>query len=104
MAGDNTFGQLGNGMTLTLNYVSNIWRNAHHVQAGTQWRSVLALDEHTVAVRQDGSLWAWGNNAVGQIGSAALFPSQVAVSTPRQVLSLGWRTVSTSRTHTVAVR
>ncbi|MBI5017197.1 MAG: carboxypeptidase regulatory-like domain-containing protein [Deltaproteobacteria bacterium] len=32
------------------------------------WRSISAGGWHTVAVRADGSLWAWGNNADGQVG------------------------------------
>ena len=30
--------------------------------------SVSAWDSHTLAVRNDGSVWAWGNNTWGQIG------------------------------------
>ena len=32
------------------------------------WRSVSAGSSHTVAIRADGSLWAWGNNDYGQLG------------------------------------
>ena len=35
---------------------------------GQQWRSVSAGYEHTLGIRKDGTLWAWGYNWVGQLG------------------------------------
>jgi len=32
------------------------------------WTGVAAGSRHTLAIRTDGSLWAWGSNATGQLG------------------------------------
>jgi hypothetical protein len=32
------------------------------------WRQVAAGDGYTLAIRQDGTLWGWGQNAAGQLG------------------------------------
>jgi alpha-tubulin suppressor-like RCC1 family protein len=40
------------------------------VQIGTDknWASVVTSGDHTVAIKTDGTLWAWGDNYWGQLG------------------------------------
>ena len=38
------------------------------MQIGTGFTSVAAGYYHTVAVKTDGTLWAWGSNTSGQLG------------------------------------
>jgi alpha-tubulin suppressor-like RCC1 family protein len=40
------------------------------VQIGAEsiWVSITTGDEHTLALKSDGTIWAWGNNYVGQLG------------------------------------
>jgi alpha-tubulin suppressor-like RCC1 family protein len=64
------------------------------------WRA--ALDEsHTVAIRSDGTLWAWGNNTVGQLGNGTWDDSGQPV---RVGTNTNWRVVSAGSFHTVALR
>ena len=63
--------------------------------------SLATGDYHTVAVRADGSLWAWGYNSNGQLGQGDLTqqtsPSQVGTGT-------SWVSATAGGAHTVAVR
>ncbi|MFA5794465.1 MAG: fibronectin type III domain-containing protein [Candidatus Brocadiia bacterium] len=34
----------------------------------TKWQSVAAGIQHNIAIKNDGSLWAWGDNSSGQLG------------------------------------
>jgi len=70
----------------------------------TGWAYVSAGVAHTAAVRADGTLWAWGTNIDGQLGTGASgwdagsdFPVRVGAAA-------NWATVSVGATHTVGVR
>lgn len=63
------------------------------VDAGTgvhgKWTKVAAGPQHSVAIRQDGSLWTWGNNGNGQLGLGNLVTN--VVNTPGLVADgTGW--------------
>jgi alpha-tubulin suppressor-like RCC1 family protein len=57
--------------------VSYTWRKATVVVgsgsavATNDWKSVAAGASHTLALKNDGSLWGWGSNQNSQLGSAA---------------------------------
>ncbi|MDQ2771363.1 MAG: IPT/TIG domain-containing protein [Bacteroidota bacterium] len=56
---------------------------------------------HTLAVRADGTLWAWGNNASGQLGLG----NNTGQTTPQQVgTATTWVSVSAGNAHTLAVQ
>ncbi|OGS38978.1 MAG: hypothetical protein A2551_01165 [Elusimicrobia bacterium RIFOXYD2_FULL_34_30] len=56
---------------------------------------------HTVAIKTDGTLWAWGRNADGQSG----FGDNKSRRTPTQVgISAEWSSVSCGAYHTVAIK
>jgi alpha-tubulin suppressor-like RCC1 family protein len=63
--GKNDVGQLGNGTTTTqtgLVQVSTLTSGVVGVAAGTN---------HSLALKSDGTVWAWGKNDVGQLGDAS---------------------------------
>ena len=38
------------------------------IAEGEKWVAVAAGSSHTVGIKADGSMWAWGSNFYGQIG------------------------------------
>lgn len=73
--GINEYGQLGNGTDI---YSSNI---PVRVSGLTGVMAVAAGREHSVALREDGTVWAWGDNRLGQLGTnlgASNIPVQVS--------------------------
>jgi hypothetical protein len=60
---------------------------------------------HTVAVRQDGTLWAWGRNDNGQLGNGQLNNGTTGQTTPIQIgTATTWKQVAAGYGHTLAVR
>jgi hypothetical protein len=57
--GDNQDGQLGDGTTV---------RKATPVQIGTGFSRMAAGSVSSYGVKEDGTLWSWGNNSSGQLG------------------------------------
>jgi hypothetical protein len=71
------------------------------VGTATNWQAVAAGYYHTVAVRSDGTLWAWGNSYYGQLGDDTTDNQ----SSPVQVGSAtNWQAVAAGVWHTVALR
>ena len=93
--GDNQNGQLGTGAALT-------YLTTTSVQVGTasNWQSVLAGPKHVLALRQDGTLWAWGSNESGQLGNGTTTP-QIS---PIQVGTATWLSIGLGLYHSSAVR
>jgi alpha-tubulin suppressor-like RCC1 family protein len=55
----NEYGQLGDGTNV---------EKATPVQIGSGYDAVAAGGAHSLALKADGTLWAWGNNGNGQLG------------------------------------
>jgi hypothetical protein len=58
---------------------------------------------HTCAIKQDGSLWCWGNNFYGQLGNGRSGIGEMS-SIPVQVMSSGVVAVSAGGFHTCAIK
>jgi alpha-tubulin suppressor-like RCC1 family protein len=87
--GRNLTGQLGLGDTTG--------RSSPTEVTGADWKAVACGsgrdDNHTVAVKTDGTLWAWGGDQAGELGFAT--PGLVPQLTPRQVGSdADWQAVA----------
>ena len=63
------------------------------------WQQVAAGRHHTVALRPDTTLWAWGSNAHGQLGDGTTIDRE----SPVQIGS-GFVAVATGGNHTVGVK
>jgi alpha-tubulin suppressor-like RCC1 family protein len=68
----------------------------------TDWCQVSSGDDHSVAVRQDGTVWAWGGNSQGELGDN----SEVNKSSPVSVVGgyTDWWNVSAGENFTLAIR
>jgi alpha-tubulin suppressor-like RCC1 family protein len=73
-AGDNTFGQIGDG--------TNTGRPTAVAVALTGVVALAAGRNHSLALLTNGNVWAWGDDSVGQLGDGALVPQNVPELNP----------------------
>ena len=96
--GQNTSGELGNGTTDTRTVP--VQENTF----ATDWSQVSAGLGFTVAIKTDGSMWAWGYNYYGQFGNgkdgANENTNTIAVEGPAG----NWTSVTTGSRYTVAIK
>ncbi|MCL1908511.1 MAG: Ig-like domain-containing protein [Holophagaceae bacterium] len=97
--GINSYGQLGNG---TSNFTT--YPVPTRVGAENDWAAVSAGVRHTVAVKTDGSLWAWGYNSYGQLGDGTSSIGTDKYEPTRIGLANDWVAVSAGNTHTTALK
>jgi alpha-tubulin suppressor-like RCC1 family protein len=95
--GQNAYRQLGDN--------TNVQRTSPvQISIGaTNWKQVACGDYHTVAIKTDGTLFAWGSNSQGQIGDGTLginrtIPTQISVGTTN------WKQVACGQYHTAAIK
>ena len=95
--GNGTNGKLGNGVT-----TGSISTPVTTFAGGTNWKQVSSGGNHTAAVKTDGTLWAWGRNADGQLGNATI----TSTSTPVTTFAGGtnWKQVTCGGYHTAAIK
>ncbi|MDN3692352.1 hypothetical protein QWZ06_08780 [Chryseobacterium tructae] len=65
------------------------------------WESLSAGRQHSLGIKADGTLWAWGNNQVGQLGDGATLNRNVAVQIGT---ATNWKSVSAGEQYTVALK
>lgn len=103
--GGNLFGQLGDGSTANrtvptriVTGTANSWKSVSAAGGGTTWGN----SEHTVAIQNDGSLWAWGRNNFVQLG----WPTNPDYSTSPILIynSKQWQIVAANALHTCAIQ
>lgn len=95
--GDNGFGELGNGTTVATSTPSQV----SNLSAVVAIANGCCDDEFSLALKSDGTVWAWGGNGFGELGVG----TNASSSTPIQVnglsnviaIAAGWD-------HSVAVK
>jgi alpha-tubulin suppressor-like RCC1 family protein len=95
--GENTFGQLGlNSRTLQFTTPQQVFTD-------TDWQKVTGGNTHSLAMKSNGTLGAWGSRSSGKLGDGntsnglSRFPVQVGSDD-------NWLNVSASQAHTLAVK
>jgi alpha-tubulin suppressor-like RCC1 family protein len=96
-----SWGNNGNGQ-LGVNDISNRNTPVTTLLGGTNWKSIAGRLNHTIALKTDGTLWSWGNNANGQLG----VNNTTSRSTPVTTLLGGnnWKSIAGGNGHTVALK
>ena len=94
--GNNSFGQLGDNTTVLKS------SPVQTVSAGTNWKQVGSGSSFTGAIKNDGSLWTWGQNSNGQLGDNSI----IEKSSPVQTVSGGtnWEKISSGSSHIAAIK
>jgi alpha-tubulin suppressor-like RCC1 family protein len=94
--GLNSCGQLGDNSAVDRS------SPVQEVTKGCAWASSTAGRYHTMAVKNDGTLWSWGRNQCGQLGNNATTPS----SSPVQEFSssTSWCQISAGQCHSGATK
>lgn len=65
------------------------------------WRVISAGKEHTLAIKTDGSLWAWGNNKYGQLGNGTIEKNYAPVQIGNET---DWKYISAGDYHSAAIK
>jgi len=81
--GQNDFGQLGNGFSFGSVNVPN------QIGTDTDWASIAAGDLHSMALKTNGTSWAWGSNgngsnssgSIGAIGDSTIIDKNMPIQT-----------------------
>jgi len=93
--GRNHWGQLGTGST------ADAIEQPVRVGTDANWSKVAAGLSYSLAIRRDGTMWAWGLNHSGQLGDKTFLNR----STPVQISSdKDWLEVVAGDTHSVALK
>jgi alpha-tubulin suppressor-like RCC1 family protein len=97
--GNDTFGRLGDNSTQV--HGSRGVPVQEHT-AATDWASVSAADEHTCAMKTNGTLWCWGSGSFGRLGNNTTFHRRFPVQ--EFTAATDWAAVSAAHEHTCAVK
>jgi len=87
--GNNTFGQ--NGTSNVISYTSPV----QTISGGTSWSQAVASFKSSFAIKNDGTLWGWGDNTNGQLGNNQI---SIRFSSPIQTVAGGtnWSKLASS--------
>jgi alpha-tubulin suppressor-like RCC1 family protein len=90
-------GQLGNNATADRSTPVTTFAG------GANWKQISCGNNHTAAIKTNGTLWTWGSNYHGQLGSDS---SGFDVYTPITTFGGGtnWKQVSCGDAHTAAIK
>ncbi|MEN9001946.1 MAG: chromosome condensation regulator RCC1, partial [Flavobacteriales bacterium] len=71
--GVNTNGQLGNNLATPSS------TSPYLIDTNSKWRAISAGSFHSLGIKNNGTLWTWGFNGNGQLGTGSLLQEDVPV-------------------------
>ena len=93
--GSNIYGQLGTGV-ISPSYKTTPTK----IGTSANWKTI-SVGNHVLATKTDGTLWAWGNNDMGQLGGSMSsiynLPLKIGNSTD-------WKNVTTGLNHSIGIK
>jgi len=94
--GYNTNGELGD------NTITNRSSPVQTVTFSNSWQQISCGQNHTAAIKTDGTLWCWGLNTFGRLGDN----TTTSRSSPVQTVAFGtnWKQVSCGYKHTAGIK
>ncbi len=96
--GQNFKGQLGNGNDSNILPNNFFW---NQIGGSNSWQTISTGNHFTIALKSDGTLWAWGDNQYGQLGNSTNIISYV----PIQIgTDNNWQSISTGYGNTLALK
>jgi len=93
--GSDEYGQLGDGGTNTA------MLSPKQVGIETTWAKIYASEYNTYAIKQDGTLWGFGRNNVGQVGDGTTTPKNMPVQIGA---ATNWSQISSGRYFAVGIQ
>lgn len=95
------WGRNGEGEAGTGSADLGIVNTPTQIGTDTDWKIIGAGYEHTLAIKNNGSLWAWGQNLEGKVGDGTMANR---INGPKQIgTATNWATVAAGYTHSLAV-
>ena len=97
-----TWGRNDSGGRLGTNDITNRPTPVTTFAGGTNWKQVAGGGSHTAAIKTDGTLWTWGNNAYGRLGDNTTTNRNTPVTTFAG--GTNWKQVDGGFSHTAAIK
>jgi alpha-tubulin suppressor-like RCC1 family protein len=71
---------------------------------GTNWNSISANLQHSLATKTDGTLWGWGGNYDGELGLNNISSLGSGVSSPTQIPGTTWSSINAGSSNSLATK
>lgn len=93
--GGNDVGQLGDGSNTNRNTLAMLSQESEY------WRTIVAANKHSAAIKNNGSLWLWGNAHLGSTGFGDTTPRLLPV---RLGIDSNWSAYQSAAAHHLALK